>query len=190
MDLRNNPGGYLSVAQDVGGWFLEKNEVIAIEDFGDDRDDKKYKSKGPGTFSDLPVVVLINQGSASASEILTGAIKDLSVGTIIGHKTFGKGIVQSVIEVGDGTAYKLTTSQYFTPNGNYIHDKGIKPDKTIIMFCKTSIRAAQTYVALYNAGYRDLKIYDGAWVEWSADSSLPVETPSGKEAESNFQDGS
>ncbi|MFW6035216.1 MAG: sulfurtransferase [Halothermotrichaceae bacterium] len=69
-------------------------------------------------------------------------------------------------------------------------DKDITPDKTIIMYCKTSIRAAQTYVALYNAGYRNLKIYDGAWVEWSADSSLPVETPEGTETKVNFQDGS
>ena len=69
-------------------------------------------------------------------------------------------------------------------------DKGITPDKTIIMYCKTSIRAAQTYLALYNAGYRKLKIYDGAWIEWSSDSSLPVQTPEGTELKTNFQDGS
>ncbi len=69
-------------------------------------------------------------------------------------------------------------------------DKGITPDKTVIMYCKTSIRAAQTYVALYNAGYRKLKIYDGAWIEWSSDSSLPVQMPEGTKVEKNFQDGS
>jgi len=69
-------------------------------------------------------------------------------------------------------------------------DKGITPDKTVIMYCKTSIRAAQTYLALYNAGYRKLKIYDGAWIEWSSDSSLPVQTPEGTEVKTNFQDGS
>lgn len=69
-------------------------------------------------------------------------------------------------------------------------DKGITPDKTVIMYCKSSIRAAQTYAALYNAGYRKLKIYDGAWLEWSADSSLPIETPDGTEVETDFQDGS
>lgn len=69
-------------------------------------------------------------------------------------------------------------------------DKGISPDKTVIMYCKTSIRAAQTYLALYNAGYRNLKIYDGAWVEWSSDTSLPVEIPDGANVETNFQDGS
>lgn len=69
-------------------------------------------------------------------------------------------------------------------------DKGITPDKTIIIYCKSSIRGAQTYVALYNAGYRKLKLYDGAWIEWSADSSLPVQTPEGTEVKTNFQDGS
>lgn len=69
-------------------------------------------------------------------------------------------------------------------------DKGIKPEKKVIMYCKTSIRAAQTYLALYNAGYRDLKIYDGAWIEWSSDTSLPVEMPDGTGVKTNFQDGS
>jgi len=69
-------------------------------------------------------------------------------------------------------------------------DKGIVPEKTVIMYCKTSIRAAQTYLALYNAGYRNLKIYDGAWIEWSSDTSLPVQIPEGSSVQSNFQDGS
>ncbi len=69
-------------------------------------------------------------------------------------------------------------------------DKGVTPDQTVIMYCKTSISAAQTYLALYNAGYRDLKLYDGAWIEWSADSSLPVQIPDGTGITSNFQDGS
>jgi thiosulfate/3-mercaptopyruvate sulfurtransferase len=69
-------------------------------------------------------------------------------------------------------------------------DKGITPDKTVIMYCKTSIRAAQTYVALYNAGYRNLKIYDGAWIEWSSDTSLPVQIPDDTKVKINFQDGS
>ena len=69
-------------------------------------------------------------------------------------------------------------------------DKEITPDKTVIMYCKTSIRAAQTYLALYNAGYRNLKIYDGAWIEWSSDSSLPIQIPDGSKVETNFQDGS
>ncbi len=69
-------------------------------------------------------------------------------------------------------------------------DKGITPDKTVIMYCKTSIRAAQTYLALYNAGYRKLKIYDGAWIEWSSDTSLPVQIPGGSKVKTNFQDGS
>lgn len=69
-------------------------------------------------------------------------------------------------------------------------DKGITPDKTVIMYCKTSIRAAQSYLALYNAGYRNLKLYDGAWIEWSSDTSLPVQIPDGSKVETNFQDGS
>ena len=133
LDLRNNPGGYLSVAQDIGGWFLEKNEVIAIEDFGDDRDDKKYKSKGPGTFSDLPVVVLINQGSASASEILSGALRDQRGIKLIGKKSFGKGSVQKLSRLEGDSSLKVTVAKWLTPKGNLIADKGLEPNIKVEM---------------------------------------------------------
>ncbi|MGM0378144.1 MAG: S41 family peptidase [Bacillota bacterium] len=124
IDLRNNPGGSLREVIEIADRLLGKNLIVYTKD----RKGNKREFSSDSNKIDLPITVLVNEGSASASEILTGAIKDLSAGTIIGHKTFGKGIVQSVIEVGDGTAYKLTTSQYFTPNGNYIHNKGIEPD--------------------------------------------------------------
>ena len=82
---------------------------------------------------DFPLVVLVNKGSASASEIVTGAIKDYKRGTIIGEKTFGKGIVQQVLPLRTGDAVKLTIAQYFTPKGNYIHEKGIEPDIKVPM---------------------------------------------------------
>ncbi|MEF8847302.1 MAG: S41 family peptidase [Candidatus Paceibacterota bacterium] len=128
LDVRNNPGGYLSVAQDITGWFIDKGKVIAIEDFGSDREDKKYKSQGPGTFSDLPVVVLVNQGSASASEILAGALRDQRGVKLIGTKSFGKGSVQELSRLDDGSSLKITVAKWLTPNGDLIADKGLEPD--------------------------------------------------------------
>ena len=128
LDVRNNPGGYLSVAQDIAGWFVKDGKTIAIEDFGSDREDKKYKSQGPGTFADVPVVVLINQGSASASEILAGALRDQRKVKLIGSKSFGKGSVQELSRLDDGSSLKVTVAKWLTPNGNLIADKGLEPD--------------------------------------------------------------
>jgi len=133
LDLRNNPGGYLSVAQDVAGWFLEGGKVVAVEDFGGDRKNKEYKSKGPGTFSDVPVVVLINQGSASASEILAGALRDQRNVKLIGTKSFGKGSVQELSRLKDESSLKITVAQWLTPNGSLIADKGLEPDIEVEM---------------------------------------------------------
>lgn len=128
LDLRNNPGGYLEIAQDVAGWFLEKNKVVVIEDFGAGKDQKTYETYGNGNFSQYPMVILINQGSASASEILAGALKDNRNIQLIGEKSFGKGSVQEGVVLEDGSFLKVTIAKWLTPNGISISEKGLEPD--------------------------------------------------------------
>lgn len=124
LDLRQNGGGSLYECKEIADALLGKQTIVYTEDR---KGQKEYYYSDDRKLG-LPLVVLVDGGSASASEILTGAIKDTKSGIIVGEKTFGKGIVQSVIELKDGTAIKLTTSQYFTPNGINIHGKGIMPD--------------------------------------------------------------
>lgn len=125
LDLRGNPGGSLAAAVDIGNMLLPKGLIVYTEDKYGKRDE--YKSDGKHEI-DVPMVVLVDGNSASASEILAGAIKDYGVGTLMGTTTFGKGIVQRILSLGDGSAVKLTISHYYTPNGNDIHKVGIEPD--------------------------------------------------------------
>ncbi|HNW36846.1 MAG TPA: S41 family peptidase, partial [Candidatus Ozemobacteraceae bacterium] len=125
LDLRNNPGGLLTAAVEVGRKFIPKGDIVSIKS----RDGEK------STYSSffqshplLPLVVLVNEGSASASEIVAGAIKDNKRGLLVGRKSFGKGSVQTVISLNDGSAMALTTALYYTPSGVNIHKKGIEPD--------------------------------------------------------------
>lgn len=127
LDLRNNPGGVLDAAADVADAFLEEGLIVS----GDGRvDDARFTmSAAPGDVSDgAALVVLVNAGSASASEIVAGALRDHGRATIVGNTTFGKGSVQTVMPLSDGRALKLTTSRYFTPSGESIHETGITPD--------------------------------------------------------------
>lgn len=125
IDLRDNPGGLLNICDDVADEILDEGQIIvSVKD--NKGKSKEYVSDNKKQI-DIPVVVLINSGSASASEILTGAIIDNDKGIAIGTTTFGKGLVQSVRQLKDGTGYKLTTAQYYTPSGEYINEKGIKP---------------------------------------------------------------
>lgn len=128
LDLRNNPGGYLEVSQDIAGWFLKKGQVVTIENFGQDKDKKYYKTEGNANFSEYPIVVLINQGSASASEILAGALRDNRNVKLIGEKSFGKGSVQEVLNLKDGSMLKITIAKWLTPNGSSISELGLTPD--------------------------------------------------------------
>lgn len=125
VDLRDNPGGYLSAVTDILDDILPKGITVYTEDKYGQRQtytsDEEHKME-------IPMAVLINGNSASASEIFAGAIKDYEYGTLIGTKSFGKGIVQTVKQLNDGSAIKLTTAKYYTPKGNYIHKKGIEPD--------------------------------------------------------------
>ena len=125
LDLRSNPGGSLPVVVDIARSILPKGLIVYTEDKYGKRDE--YTCDGKKEL-DIPMVVLINGNSASASEILAGAIKDYDKGTLIGTTTFGKGIVQRVLPLTDGTALNLTISSYYTPKGNNIHGIGIDPD--------------------------------------------------------------
>lgn len=125
LDLRGNPGGLLDAAVSIGQQILPKGLVVYTEDKNGER--VEYTCDGTREI-EIPMVVLVNGGSASASEVLTGAIKDHGVGTVMGTTTYGKGIVQKIIQLSDGSGIKLTTSAYFTPRGNDIHGTGITPD--------------------------------------------------------------
>lgn len=123
IDLRNNPGGTLDSVVKVADYLLPEANIITIKD--KQGNEKKYDSDSD--YNDLPVCVLINKYSASAAEALAGAIADNGRGILIGEKSFGKGIVQSIFEMGDGTAFKLTTARYYTPGGTCIDKVGIEP---------------------------------------------------------------
>ncbi len=133
LDLRNNPGGYLEVAVDITGWFLERGDVVVIEDFGGKKENREYKAKGNAKLSEYPMVVLINQGSASASEILAGALKDNRDIKLIGEKSFGKGSVQELEKLPGSASLKITIAKWLTPNKKLITDVGLTPDVVIEM---------------------------------------------------------
>lgn len=128
LDLRGNPGGLLDAVVSIGQQLLPEGLVVYTEDKNGER--IEYKCDGTRQI-EIPMVVLVNGGSASASEVLTGAIKDYGVGTVMGTTTYGKGIVQKIIQLSDGSGIKLTTSAYFTPKGNNIHGTGIEPDVVV-----------------------------------------------------------
>ena len=123
LDLRNNPGGLLDICSEIADELIGEGTIVYTKD---NKGDKEYLKSDANKLG-LPIAVLVNEGSASASEILTAAIVDNNEGIAVGTTTFGKGLVQSVRELKDGTGYKLTTAQYFTPNGDYINGKGIEP---------------------------------------------------------------
>ena len=131
LDLRNNPGGLLDSAIDVSEKFLPKGTVIVSIKGRVPSQNMVYKSNGNFQHPDYPIVVLVNEGSASASEIVTGALQDNKRAVILGEKTFGKGSVQTVIPLRDSSALKLTTAMYFTPSGKSIMNHGIVPDVVV-----------------------------------------------------------
>ena len=129
IDLRNNPGGYVHIVVDMCNQILSEGTIVYTED-KNGTVLESYEADSKQSL-DIPMVVLVNGNSASASEIFSGCMKDHGVATIVGTTTFGKGIVQQVIPLTDGSAVKLTIAKYFTPNGNDIHEKGIEPDVTV-----------------------------------------------------------
>ncbi len=132
IDVRNNPGGILPVVTEIADVFVpEGKTIVQIED----RNGQHQKQVSSSKAKEYPVVVLINKGSASASEILAGAIKEAGAGTLIGETTYGKGTVQSTFEstVDDGSSFKMTIAKWLTPSGNFINEKGIQPDVEVLL---------------------------------------------------------
>lgn len=127
LDLRNNPGGLLTSAVDVSEAFLEGGKLI-VSIRGRESKQDEYRSKNTGIFKDIPMIVLVNEGSASASEIVSGALQDWGRAVVVGMPTFGKGSVQTILPLSDGSALRLTTAKYYTPKGRSIQNTGIDPD--------------------------------------------------------------
>ena len=127
LDVRNNPGGLLDQAVGVTSLFLEHGEIVSTR-ARNEEDTLRYSAKGKDITNGLPIVVIINNGSASASEIVAGALQDHKRAVIIGEKSFGKGSVQTVIPLGQQNAMRLTTAKYYTPSGRSIQATGIEPD--------------------------------------------------------------
>lgn len=130
LDVRNNPGGLLEQAVGVSDLFLDKGEIVSTRSRNPE-DTVKYTAQAGDIAKDLPIVVLINDGSASASEIVAGALQDHKRAIILGVKSFGKGSVQTVVPLGNYGAMRLTTARYYTPSGRSIQAKGIEPDVVV-----------------------------------------------------------
>ncbi len=131
LDLRNNPGGLLSSAIEVAQKFIKRGDLIVYTQGRDGRRGQRYAARERNPLMGFPMVVLINEGSASASEIVAGALQDNRRAILIGEKTFGKGSVQSVLPLDDGSALRITTAKYYTPSERVIDDRGIEPDIVI-----------------------------------------------------------
>src|SRR3989344_2214269 len=129
LDLRGNPGGYLEASISMASWFLPPGKVVVREDFGEGKEEVAHRSLGYDIFNDkLKFVILVDEGSASASEILAGALREHGVAKIVGEKTFGKGSVQELVPITPETSLKVTIARWLTPNGVSISDGGVKPD--------------------------------------------------------------
>ncbi|MBI2617888.1 PDZ domain-containing protein [Candidatus Kaiserbacteria bacterium] len=132
LDLRGNPGGFLEAAVDMASWFLPVGKVVVEENFGQNEKPKVHRSRGYNVFNkNLKMTVLVNRGSASASEILAAALREHGIATLIGERTFGKGSVQELVSITENTSLKVTIARWLTPNGNSISDFGLEPDITV-----------------------------------------------------------
>jgi carboxyl-terminal processing protease len=129
FDLRDNPGGFLDQSVDVADLFL--NSGVVLVERTKDGDEQVFRSDDGGVAQDIPLVVLVNSGSASAAEIVAGAIQDRGRGVLIGETTFGKGSVQQINRLDDGSQLRVTIARWFTPNNRGIHGEGIEPDITV-----------------------------------------------------------
>jgi carboxyl-terminal processing protease len=133
IDLRGNPGGLLDAAVEVAEPFFKKGELIVYTQGRKPEDREEYRAEADGAPLTLPVAILINAGSASAAEVVTGALKDTNRAVIVGERSFGKGSVQSIFKLKNGEGLRLTTARYYTPGGVSIHEKGISPQVEVVM---------------------------------------------------------
>jgi carboxyl-terminal processing protease len=129
VDLRGNPGGYLEASVDIASWFLPAGAVVVTEDYAGKQDSVVHRSKGYNAFTDsLKLVILTDKGSASASEILAGALKHYKKATLIGTNTFGKGSVQELVDITPTTSLKVTVARWLMPDGGWITGTGVEPN--------------------------------------------------------------
>lgn len=130
LDLRNNPGGFLEVSVDIAGWFLNTGDLVALEQFSATEQNKntEFRANGLGALKNYPLVILVNQGTASAAEILAGALRDNRGVKLVGDKTFGKGSVQELVNMPGGSSLKVTVAKWLTPKGISISEHGLEPD--------------------------------------------------------------
>jgi carboxyl-terminal processing protease len=128
LDLRNDPGGYLETAVDLASNWLASGKTIVTEAHSNPSQSQVYKSYGYGKLANIKTVVLINGGSASASEILAGSLQDYSIAKLVGEKSFGKGSVQQLIDLPGNSAVKVTVAKWITPNGKNLNKEGLHPD--------------------------------------------------------------
>ncbi len=133
LDLRNNPGGLLTSSVEVAEKFLDSGKLVVYTEGRVRNQNMRFQAAGKRTWGDFPIIVLVNQGSASASEIVAGALQDWGRAVVLGTQSFGKGSVQTIIPLSDGSGLRLTTAKYFTPKGRSIHGKGITPDIIVEM---------------------------------------------------------
>ena len=141
LDLRNNPGGLLTSAVEVSEKFLDAGKLVVYTEGRVRAQNMRFQANARRVYTDFPIVILVNQGSASASEIVAGALQDWGRGIVLGTQSFGKGSVQTIIPLSDGAGLRLTTAKYYTPKGRSIHGKGITPD-IIVDGPKTTAAAA------------------------------------------------
>jgi carboxyl-terminal processing protease len=131
IDLRNNPGGFLDAAVTMSSSWIDKDQVVVKETFTDQGKNVDYKAEQTVKAPEIPTVILINEGSASASEIMAGALQDYGKAIIVGTKSFGKGSVQNLLPFSDGSALKVTVAKWLTPKGRTIQGEGIQPDVVV-----------------------------------------------------------
>jgi carboxyl-terminal processing protease len=150
LDLRFNPGGLLYVARDMSDKFIKKGIIVTTKGRHKSQD-HEYKAHRSGTYPDFPLIILVNKGSASASEIVAGSIKDHKRGILLGTRTFGKGSVQSLIPIENrNSALKLTTAKYYTPSGTQIDGTGIEPDIKVDL-TKAELKGLHTHLSRRHA---------------------------------------
>ncbi len=183
LDLRSNPGGLLTAAVDVAQKFLKRGDLIVFTRGRDNRMERSYRARSRDTFPNVPMAVLINGYSASASEIVAGALQDNRRAVLVGEKSFGKGSVQSVLPQDGGTAIRLTTAKYYTPSERVIHDVGIEPDVVVPMSVENwrNILISRNRSEETN-GVESVVSKDDGWMDTDGDD-LPVPAVPSKVAE-------
>ncbi len=153
LDLRNNPGGYMTDAVFIASEFLKKGNVVVMQENGEG-EVLKMSVEREGLLLDYPLIVLINGGSASASEIVSGALRDHERATLLGEKSFGKGTIQQAVDVENGASVHISIAKWLTPNGTWVHKEGLKPDLEVKFDASKS--AQMTYDNQLNAAIQEL----------------------------------